>query len=320
MKAIAGILARFGVEETPTELVSDFCCTIYKLCYRDEKGPCSVALRIYPEWESDRSHVEAEILWLQSLNRETDLPVPRPIVGVDGDPIQVFEDAASGSCRFVVLLTWVEGEHFDEFLTWDRFRSAGRLLGELHGHSQRFMLRDAVRSRRSAYLIDDDSWRSRGAVSDEDAKVLVSAEKVLKTQLDGLDSHPEFFGFLHGDFHLWNLLFQGDNAAAIDFSDCGWGNYAYDIATALFYVKYPLVGNHDHRRNYARFEAAFLSGYADARPLPDNFETVLPVCFATRMLSIAKWVLCDTDSIDEMPWGPACVAGAVAHLRGYLDT
>ena len=49
------------------------------------------------------------------------------------------------------------------------------------------------------------------------------------------------------------------------------------IATALFYLKYPLVGNHDHRRNYERFEDAFLSGYADARPPPDNFETTLPI-------------------------------------------
>jgi Ser/Thr protein kinase RdoA (MazF antagonist) len=169
-------------------------------------------------------------------------------------------------------------------------------------------------------LIDDDSWRSRGAVSDEDAKVLVSAEKLLKTQLDGLDSHSELFGFLHGDFHLWNLLFRGDDVAAIDFSDCGWGTYVYDIATALIYLKYPLVGNHDHRRSYERFEEAFLSGYADARPLPDNFDTALPVCFAARMLEIAQWVLCDTYGIDEMPWGPACVAGAVEHLRGYLDT
>ncbi len=189
-----------------------------------------------------------------------------------------------------------------------------------HEHSQRFMLPGVVPYRQSAYLIDDDSWRTRGALSDEDARVLVSAEEVLIKQRADLESDSEPYGFLHADFHLWNLLFQGDNVAAIDFSDCGWGTYAYDIATALFYLKYPLVGNHDHRRSYERFEDAFLSGYADARPLPDNFETALPVCFATRMLSIAKWVLCDTDSIDEMPWGPACVAGAVEHLRGYLDT
>ncbi len=69
----------------------------------------------------------------------------------------------------------------------------------------------------------------------------------------------------------------------------------------------------------ARFEEAFLSGYADARSLPDDFDTALPICFAACMLSIAQWVLCHTDSIDEMPWGPACVAGAVAHLRRYLD-
>ncbi len=108
--------------------------------------------------------------------------------------------------------------------------------------------------------------------------------------------------------------------AAIDYSDCGWGTYAYDIATALFYLKYPLVGNHDHRRNYERFEDAFLSGYAGARPPPENFDTALPICFAARMLVIAQWVLCDTDSIDEMPWGPACVAGTVEYLREYVDT
>ena len=319
MKAVPGILARFGVEESAAEFVQDFCCAIYKVGYMDETGPREAALRIYPEWETDRSHVEAEMSWLQSLNRETDLPVPRPLAGADGDVIQVIADLASESRRFAVLLTWMEGEHFDEFLSVEKFRCAGRMLGELHKHSQRFMTRDCVRCRQSAYLIDDDSWRTQGALSDEDAGVLVVAEEILTAQLADLDRHSEQFGFLHGDFHLWNLVFQGDDVAAIDYSDCGWGTYTYDIATALFYLKYPLVGNHDHRRNYERFEDAFLSGYADARPVPENFESALPACFAARMLVIAQWILCDADSIDEMPWGPSCVAAAVAHLRDYID-
>ena len=319
MKAVAGILARFGVKETRTEFVSDFCCAIYKVSYRDGKGSRSAALRIYPQWETDRSHVEAEIMWLQSLNRETDLLVPRPLVGVDGEAIQVIADPGTGSRRFAVLLTWMEGEHFDEFLSAEKFRGVGRLLGELHEHSQRFMLPGVVPYRQSAYLIDDDTWRTRGALSDEDARVLVSAEEDLMTQLADLDGDSELYGFLHADFHLWNLLFQGDNVAAIDYSDCGWGTYTYDIATALFYLKYPLVGNHDHRQNYERFEDAFLSGYTDVRPVPDNFEKALPVCFAARMLVIAQWVLCDTGSIDEMPWGPGCVAGTVEYLREYVD-
>ena len=316
--AIEGILARFGLDHPRTELVSDLCCTTYKVRYRSKNGSCSAALRIYPQWASERSDIEPEVTWLQSLNRETDLLVPRPITALDGDPIQELVDPRTQTRRLAVLLTWIDGEHLDESLTPDRFRGVGKFVGQLHGHSQRFMVRDAVRSRRSAYMFDD-SWRSRGTVSGEDARVLESAEKVVKSRLDSLDRHPESFGFLHGDFHLWNLLFQGDHVGAIDFSDCGWGAYAYDIATALFYLKYPLVGNHDHRRDYERFEEAFLSGYSDARSLPDNLETALPICFAARMLVIAQWVICDLDDIDEYPWIPVCVAGAIEHLRRYLE-
>ena len=55
-----------------------------------------------------------------------------------------------------------------------------------------------------------------------------------------------------------------------------------------------------------------------------NLVTILALLFfvASRLLWVNAEdsdITADTDSIDEMPWGPACVAAAVEHLRAYLD-
>jgi Ser/Thr protein kinase RdoA (MazF antagonist) len=34
------------------------------------------------------------------------------------------------------------------------------------------------------------------------------------------------------DLHQWNYLFLDQALRAIDFDDCGWGYYAYDMADA----------------------------------------------------------------------------------------
>lgn len=40
-------------------------------------------------------------------------------------------------------------------------------------------------------------------------------------------------GLIHADLHLDNALFWRDNVRVIDFDDCGFGYWLYDIAVSL---------------------------------------------------------------------------------------
>jgi len=46
-------------------------------------------------------------------------------------------------------------------------------------------------------------------------------------------------GLIHADLHLGNALFWSDEVRVIDFDDCGFGYWLYDIAFALKQVAPP---------------------------------------------------------------------------------
>lgn len=65
----------------------------------------------------------------------------------------------------------------------------------------------------------------------------------------------------------------------IDFDDCGFGHWLYDIAV-------PLWDNH-WRADYPAIRAALLDGYGERRELPDL--THLDDFIATRHVAFGLW-------------------------------
>ena len=75
-----------------------------------------------------------------------------------------------------------------------------------------------------------------------------------------LGSKPDAFGLIHADLHLENALFDGDAVRVIDFDDCGFGYWLYDLAVPLWDNRY--------RADYPAFRAALLEGTANAASCP----------------------------------------------------
>jgi Ser/Thr protein kinase RdoA (MazF antagonist) len=48
-----------------------------------------------------------------------------------------------------------------------------------------------------------------------------------------LGASPDVFGLIHSDLHQENYLFHRGRVRAIDFDDCGWGHFVYDLAVTL---------------------------------------------------------------------------------------
>ena len=70
---------------------------------------------------------------------------------------------------------------------------------------------------------------------------------------------------------------------AIDFDDCGFGPFLYDLAV-------PLAVLHD-RPAYPALRAGLLAGYRRLRPLPPAHEEYIDTFIALRRVQDALWVL-----------------------------
>jgi hypothetical protein len=100
-------------------------------------------------------------------------------------------------------------------------------------------------------------------------RVASGMQRVMTQRGDGADQ----VGLIHADLHLDNALFRRDDVRIIDFDDCGFGYWLYDIAVPLWELR--------HRGDYEQFRAALVEGYTsigDCRPeaLPISMTSSLP--------------------------------------------
>ena len=70
---------------------------------------------------------------------------------------------------------------------------------------------------------------------------------------------------------------------AIDFDDCGWGHFAYDLTVVLSELR--------ERPDYAALRAGLLRGYRAVRPLPAEHVRYLEVFHGLRLLQLTLWFL-----------------------------
>jgi Ser/Thr protein kinase RdoA (MazF antagonist) len=91
--------------------------------------------------------------------------------------------------------------------------------------------------------------------------------------LERFDALPS--GWLHGDFHGRNLVFEGDRVAGMfDLDDVDRGPYIYDVAGGVMKFSRERRGSLTIRPDFVR---AFVGGYEQVRPLGADEIAALPV-------------------------------------------
>ena len=96
----------------------------------------------------------------------------------------------------------------------------------------------------------------------------------LKEAEQQMGCDTEMFGLIHADLSFGNVLFRPGHAIAIDFGDCGFGYYLYDVAVIL-------AGPYG-RPGFQERSDAFLKGYREVRSLSMDLEEYIPTLMASR--------------------------------------
>ena len=314
---------RYGMRVDAAQLVANLDCRVYRV--RSCAGPGPVrdwALRVYPAGRQDATAILDELAWLNGAS-DQGLHVPRPQADLQGRLLQAWQSQSGGAPQHAVLLSWLHGRVHARDLTPARLHRVGVLAGHLHRVSRQLATADVFKARRIAWTADLRPWISgTRARSDQLAPnfqaVLKVAAARLQAQMKTFTPDASTWGWVHSDLHLWNVIFIRDVAGAIDFSDCGWGHHALDLAAYLQYIRHPLAGNFDHRAQYDRLRDSLLDGYASVYPHPPAMLDQLPVYLTARLFVTLDWVLDDWPSLHHRAWGPGFLVGAQAALDDYL--
>ena len=253
--------------------------------------------------------ISSELAWLSALRRDTDLGVPEPVAALDGSLVVIVNDAGVPGAHSCVLLRWLDGRFIDQRLAPVHLRRVGALAGRLQKHAATWkppagFLRPRVDaltnqakvdsiSRSAAVALDGEHPTAVDAdralrlvdalVSSKDAALLASALEVVWATTRRLAKETGAFGLIHGDLHYENFLFHRGEARAIDFDDCGWGFYLYDLAVTLWEL--------EDRPRYRELGDALVGAYAKIGHLPEDHAMHLNALFVLRRMQILLWVI-----------------------------
>lgn len=251
--------------------------------------------------------VQSELMWLAALRQETDFMVPEPIPSRDGTLWTVASVVGIPEPRICVLFRWMDGRFLDAALTPSHLKQVGALMAGLQAHGSQFRppegftrgrldnLTEAARRTAARGTKETLARQQVDNPADEEAAIRLVTEicspedgarvaaligNVRELQRN-LAQEPDTFGLIHGDLHQENYLFHQGGVRAIDFDDCGYGYYVYDMAVTLSEVNW--------RKDTPALRKSFLTGYRNIREFSSVHEEHLDTFITFRDLQLMIW-------------------------------
>jgi len=262
------------------------------------------------------AEIRSEMEWLAALRRDTDLVVPEPVRTRDGALLTTVEVDGVPDPRLCVLFHWVDGRFVNRGLTPKHLWRVGVLVARLHEHvTSQFVPAEgftrSVMDDLSTEMVDSYTSMLAEVCPREDVELVEAAIGQMRRVQDALGSGSDAFGLIHADLHQWNYLFHRGEVHAIDFDDCGWGHFVYDIAVALSEL--------EHKPHYPQLRAALLEGYRSVRPLSAEHESLLSTFIAFRTMVLMLWFIEERNHPAFTRWQEEVDYG-LKTLRAFIGT
>ena len=236
-----------------------------------------------------QTEVESELIWLEALAHETTVPVQVPQRSLDGKMIVVGRQSGLPTPYPVTVLSWLDGKILpQDHRSPPHFHKLGQLVAELHHHAQHWTpsfeldrpIYDSTSVLRTDRVFGEDGITYTPLPAEVRADLQTLHERLQEVEQQ-LGKTPDQFGLIHSDLSFGNVLFTTDEVLPIDFDDCGFGYYLYDLAVIL-------AGPWE-RPGFQQRRDALLLGYREICELPNEHLNLIPTFMAMRASSLGQW-------------------------------
>lgn len=281
--------------------------------------PFKTILRVNRPSYHSKSELEGEIRWIESLLSSSKIVVPEPVAGRNGEYVQEITRDKFGNPYHCVMFSFLTGEHPDEKNEKglrQEFEKLGEITALLHNHSQEW--NDSKFISRPTWDFDTmlgskpkwGRWQDGLAVSPKRRVLFEKVAEVIKERLTRFGKSPDKFGLVHADLRLANLLVERETIKVIDFDDCGFSWYLYDLATALSFI--------EHKEYVPELAKAWLTGYKKNRELSKEEEDEIPTFIMLRRLLLVAWIGSHIDNDTAKSLGAEFTSQTVELAERYL--
>ena len=316
----------YGIDEARLSFIQYFENIIYRVDIPTSEVASSLAspyapgrylLRIHAM--GDTEAIASELTWLAALSQEAGLSVPAPVPTVDGKLLTTIITAGIPKGRVVSLMRWLDGRRMHNGLKPKHLTALGKAIAQMHSFS-------AGWHPPSEFTRPNWDWEAQlgGSMFEHPLEELVDSMPAIfqesfqvisrdaKQVMEALGKDSDAYGLIHADLYPENVLYKAGNAYPIDFEDCGYGYWVWDIAVALCKWAWG--------EDWKRMSDAFREGYTQVRNLPDKqwiqLDLFVATQFATMLLWASEFLRHDPKRVEEYtPWRD----DSGNKLLGYFD-
>jgi Ser/Thr protein kinase RdoA (MazF antagonist) len=247
---------------------------------------------------STRVRVESELWWLDRVRADLDLSVPTAVRTSEGEGVVSVAVEGMEPPRLCTLFYWIDGRVLHHRLRPTHLEAVGCLTARLHNHSAHLCVPawfNLPRVDRADADAEDDVVRIvTDCLTVHAAEVMRRVFQRTHQAQQALGSGPNAFGLIHADIHQRNYLFHSRHVRLIDFGDCGWGHYLYDLAVTV-----SELGVLPHR---TELRVALLAGYRQMRDLSPIHEALIDTFVMLREAQNLTWFARARDDPSYQRW------------------
>ncbi|MFF5244913.1 phosphotransferase enzyme family protein [Streptosporangium sp. NPDC000095] len=260
----------------------------------------------------------SELSWLEALREQAGIRTPRVIPAPDGSRVLTVPGPEPRDCVMFEFLPGTEPSQDDPLPGFERL---GALTARMHRHARGWSPPEGFTRFHWDYeaALGAESrwgrWQDGLGMDTEARAVLGRLDKELRERLHRFGRGPGRYGLIHADLRAANLLVEGENPpGVIDFDDCGFGWYLYDLAAAVSFV--------EHRPEVPELIDAWVRGYRTVLDLPAEDEAEIWTFVMFRRLLLVAWIGTHTGADIATELGAGYTEGtcelAERHLGGSL--
>ena len=259
---------------------------------------------------------------IEALRRETSFAVPETVRHRDGDMVTTIRPPdGSTEGHTCVVLRWMPGEAPGPGFAPSLMQQIGLLTAEMHQCAERFVPgKEFVRPRWDwERLLGANSILHQEEImaplTSQQRTMLNSAGEKIRRALSYMDDDASHQGLIHADLHCDNLLIRNSEVAVIDFEDCGFGYYLYDVACILESFNRRVFTN---QADQQAGREALIRGYKQVRHLPSDFDEYVGVFMAFRTMVTLDFIL-RSNNPNVQTWVLPRVTSMINQIQSNFD-
>ena len=261
--------------------------------------------------------LNSEVVWMDMLSAETDLILPEIIVGKNNELIKSFQSENSGITYYCSLFSFMSGtivKNINKAELLKKMAGIGEITSKLHS----YVINNNVNLKRFEWnyetLFGDGArwgdWREFKGLTLDNFSTIKKCLFISKNRLESFGKGTRKYGLIHSDLHLSNIITDGNILKVIDFDDCGYSWYLYDLGCSLV----------EYSDGLEELIQAWIVGYEKIKTLTIEEKAELPTFILMRRIVRLAWLSSHSDSDTAKSVDDNYLAKTIELCQKYLSS